>query len=284
MVGAGLFAGLAPAASAAGVWLLASLTLAALLAIACGQSTMDLTAPLPHTFGVVGRIAGAAAIAETFGSYLLPEYPVPAAIGLLAVATSASFLALPRTLFVAAAVVVLAVLAIFVVACFAIAPAEQVVTPPPSDDLAGLPLATLLMFFGFLGFERGSGRLTIVVALVIYLAVAGAALYQLGGTRLALSTTPLRDALAAADAAGLDPVLTAGAALACLLTVLGLLADVRAGHRGTVLTPVVGVAAVAGTVLLTVPVAMAAAAGLMLGHYALGWLTSRREPAPTPPP
>jgi APA family basic amino acid/polyamine antiporter len=283
MVGAGLLAGLAPASSAAGIWLLAGIALAALLAVLCGQSTMELRAPLPYAFGLLGRISGASAIAETFGNYLLPEHPLPAAVTVIVLATAVSFLGPPRPLFVTGAVVVMAVLVIFVVACFAISPTEQAVTLPATNDLAWLPLATLLMFFGFLGFERGSGPLTIGVALAIYLAVAGAALYQLGGTRLALSTTPLRDALAAADASGIDPVLTVGAALACLLALSSLLADVREGPRGGVLTPVVGVAAVAGTVLLTVPVAIGVAAGLMLGHYALGWLTSRGGPARTPP-
>jgi APA family basic amino acid/polyamine antiporter len=282
MVGAGLLAGLAPAASAVGVWLLAAIVVAALLAVACGLSTVDSAAPLPYAFGVIGRIAGASAVAETFANYLLPEHPVPAAVVVLGLATAVSFLTTPRLLSVAGSVVVLATLVLVVAACFAIGPAGSPVATPSTGDLAGLPLATLLMFFGFLGFERVSNpRLAIGVVLVVYLSVAGAALYQLGGARLALSSTPLREALAAADASGIDPVLTAGAALACLLVLSGLLSDVREGPRGSLLTPVVAVAAGLGTVLLTVPVALELAAGAMAGHYALRLVRSRSAPART---
>lgn len=292
MLGAGILAGLAPAASAAGAWLLAGLVISAALSVACGLSIVDSRQSLPYAVGVIGRIVGAAAIAETFGHYLLPDQPLVAAIGLIVVATAVSSLGLGQspTLTVAGISVVFAVFAVFVAACFAIEPAGQAVAPPAGSpglaDLAGLPVATLLMFFAFLGFDRVPGRqrwFTIGIALVIYLAVAGAALHQLGGTRLALSATPLRDALAAADASGIDTMLTVGAALATVLALLGVLSDLRAGPRGVVLTPVAGLAAAIGTVLLTVPVAMGVAAGLMLGHYALAVATSRRGSGRTQP-
>jgi APA family basic amino acid/polyamine antiporter len=67
-----------------------------------------------------------------------------------------------------------------------------------------------------------------VVALGTYLAVTYAVLRQLGPTRLALSTAPLRDALDAAEAATLDPVVTIGAAAACAV---GLLLVIGGGRR-----------------------------------------------------
>src|SRR5690242_13545753 len=82
MLGAGIFAGLALATSAAGTWVLAALVLAGVLAVLCGLSTSDSMRPLE----ILGRVAGASAIAATFGAYLAPAHPVPAAIGVLVVA------------------------------------------------------------------------------------------------------------------------------------------------------------------------------------------------------
>jgi hypothetical protein len=164
---------------------------------------------------------------------------------------------------------------VFTAACFAIVPAGQAAAPPPgsagTDHLAGLPAATALMFFGFLGFDRVARRrrvLTIGVALVVYLVVGWAALSQLSGPRLVLSPVPLRDALAAADASGIDAVLTVGAAVAMVVA----LRNVFDGIRGRVVLPVAGVVAAAGVALLSVGVSMALASGLMLGRYLLGWL------------
>jgi APA family basic amino acid/polyamine antiporter len=71
--------------------------------------------------------------------------------------------------------------------------------------------------------------LTLVgVALVTYVVVAFAVLRQLGPTRLAVSAVPLRDALDAADATSLDPVVTVAAMVA---TAVALLVVVAGGRR-----------------------------------------------------
>ncbi|MFL6141244.1 MAG: hypothetical protein ACJ72N_05130 [Labedaea sp.] len=276
MLGAGILGGLAPAAGAAGNWSLLALGLAGLLAVACGLSPVDSTGPP----GTLGRLVAAVAITLVFGRYVLPAHPVPAALGLLAVAvvlTMAGFRP-GRTVVVLAVCFVLAVLAVVVAACLAIAPAPPAVEPasgsPGTDDPAGLPLATLLLFFAFLGFDRAAGRarrspllLTIGVALAGYLAVAGAALRQLGGPRLAVSPAPLRDALAAADASGLTPLLTAGVLVASLFALLDVLAGLRRDDRPLVL-PLAAAGAAGGVLLFTVPVAMGLSAGLLLVQYA----------------
>lgn len=282
MLGAGLLVGIAPAASASGTWMLAGLALAALVAVACGLSTSERTTPL----AVLGRSAGAAAIALAFGRYLVPEHPVPAAGVVLVVAMLLSAFGFrpPRLLIRAGVVVVLAVLAVFVAACLAIA-------PPPNasgaEGVAGLPAATAFLVFGFLGTDRKLATprhrvIAIGVALVIYLVVAGAALYQLGGTRLGLSPVPLRDALAAADATGIDPVLTVGAALATVLALLGVFEDLWADDEPWQV--IAGGAAMAlGALLLTVPALLLVAVALMVGHHLLALVTSRRGSARTRP-
>src|SRR4051812_31262444 len=152
MLGAGILGGLAPATGAAGNWSILALVLAGLLAglivVACGLSQED-SAGLLAVLGALGRAAAASAISLVFGRYLLPAHPVPAALGLLAVAgilTVAGFRP-GRTVVALAVCFVLGVLAVLVAACLAIAPAGAALAPPAgspgSDDPAGLPLATL---------------------------------------------------------------------------------------------------------------------------------------------
>jgi basic amino acid/polyamine antiporter, APA family len=283
MLGAGILSGLAPAASVSGIWLLAGLVLAAGLAILCGLSTAENASPLPYWLGVSGRIAGASAIAGTFGSYVVPTHPAPAAVVFVAIGVGLASVNWEQSLSRVALGIVLAVFAVFVAACFAIEPPGQVITPPPdtpgTPELAGIPAATALMFFCFLGFHRAKRRwLAITATLVVSAAVAGAALYQLGGPRLALSSAPLRDALAAADASGIDKILTVGVALATLLALLGVLGDLRTGPHPRLITPLGGVVAAVGAVLLSIPTAIALASGLMLGHYAVAAVRSWTKP------
>lgn len=282
MLGAGLLVGIAPASSAAGGWMLAGLVLAALVAVVCGLSTSERTTPL----ATLGRTAGAVAIAGAFGRYVLPEHPIVAAVMLLGVATMLIALGFrsPRWLIRAGVLAVLAMLAVFVAACLAI-------EPPPNaavaDDPAGLPAATAFLIFAFLGTDRKlraprHRMIAIGVALVVYLAVAGAALYQLGGARLGFSPVPLRDALAAADASGLDPVLSVGAALAAVLALLGVLEDLLAGDEPWEAS-VAALAMPLGLAFLTVPALILVAVALMVGHHVLGLVRSRRASGRTPP-
>jgi basic amino acid/polyamine antiporter, APA family len=236
--------------------------------------------------GLLGRSAGAAAIAVAFGRYLVPEHPIPAAVALIAAGTVLTAVGFtpPPMLIRAGVVVVLAALVVFIAACFAIEPPPNA---PGLDDPAGLPAATVILVFGFLGTERKPHTrrhrmIAIGVALVIYLAVAGAALHQLGSARLGLSPVPLRDALVAADASGIDAVLTVGAALAAVLALTGLLTDLRAdvGRSGVAAG---GVAAAVGAVLLTVPTLIMVAVALMVGDRLLRLATTRRGSARRPP-
>ena len=274
MLGAGLLVGIGPAASASGAWMIAGLVLAAPIAVACGLSTSEPMSPL----GLLGRSAGAAAIAGAFGRYLVPEHPKPAAGVLVVVVTVLTYAgwAPPRLLIRAGVVVVLAVLAVFVATCFAIEPPPNA---PGGSDPSGLPVATFILVFGFLGTERklrtrGHRITAIGVALVIYLVVAGAAMYQLGANRLGLSPVPLRDALAAADASGIAPVLTVGAVLATVLALFGVLTDIDADDEPWEVA--VGAAAMAaGALLLPVPTLIVVAVALMVGDRLLRLATSR---------
>jgi APA family basic amino acid/polyamine antiporter len=292
MFGAGLFVGLAPAASLAGWWLVAGLMLAATLAVLFALSTSDdVRGGTPAALGILGRLAASVAIAGTFGAYVLPDRPAPAAVGLVVVVTAVVLLvpSLPAPVTRLAAVVVLGVLAVVAIACFAIAPAEVAVAPPSNaaggNDGLGLLPAAALLYVCFVGPARQSGRdrlAAVGIVLVWCLAVAFGALRQLGGERLALSRAPLRDVLAAADAASVGGLLTVGVTVACAFALRGTLGDVRdlAPALRAARSPVVAVGLGAGLValgsLLLNPVhALVGAAILLLGEAGFRVLAGR---------
>lgn len=269
MLGAGLFAGFAPASAIAGRWLLAGAAIAALIALCSAFSTADQSRMFPGSGGgyrfthehlgrvpgrlaggvyLLGRMAAAAALAGCFGDYVAPGAPLPAALAMLTLAVGADALGvrLPRAVIRALLVLVLAVLIVVVTVGFLATPAPGAAAVGTDNPGELLPVGGV-MFFGFLGIERitapGAGQpvvsrrllplvipVLVVLALVSYLAVGGAVLRQLGSARLATSATPLSDALVAAGAAGLTPLVTA----AVVAAICGGLLSVVGGARRTV--------------------------------------------------
>ena len=109
MLGTGVFAVWAPAAAAAGRWLLLAVVLAGVVAACNATSTADLAAAHPQSGGgyvygsarlcpgagrlagvafLVGKCASAGAAAAVFGAYVLPSAPLLAALLVVAVATA----------------------------------------------------------------------------------------------------------------------------------------------------------------------------------------------------
>jgi basic amino acid/polyamine antiporter, APA family len=334
-IGAGLFAGLAPASSVAGRWLLLAMVISVVLAAFCCFSTADQSASTPGSGGgyrytrdqlgrLPGRVAGwlylasragaAAALAGCFGAYVAPDRPLLATLGVLVLAVAADSVGLRPSTVVTRWLVgfVLVVLALVVAACFAIAPPPPTGVVPPAgtpglDSVRGLLPATGVLFFAFLGFERVTApgadqtgwsprRLRVVVPVLLlvvagtYLAVGAAVLRQLGSTRLAVSTVPLRDALDAAAAGSLDPLVTVAAMVAtglALLYVVGgarRVADAMADGGdlpvpGVLVRCLVGVGALV-CVLLAGPVgSIELAATCALFHYAGTNAAARLLPA-----
>lgn len=284
--GAGLFLGLAPAASLAGRWLLVAVLVAAAAGAAAVLSTSERpleTLPVRlrrpgFVLAVLGRLAAAVAIAGTVSTYLTPL----AGLGLVAAATVAAVVGLPSVVTRVAAVVVLAVLALVVVACFAIAPDA----PPVAADDGGSPLGVLaaagLLTVCFFGPARG-GRRGVAVALGVVaigcLAVAGAALHQVGAPRLAISPAPLRAVLAAADASAVAPLLLAGVVVGCGFALLEVLRGLPvSGVPRERLALVGGVATAAGALLVPPTAALATAAVLLLGDAAFRAIAVRHRP------
>lgn len=148
MIGAGVFAVWAPAAQAAGAWLLAGLAIAAFVAFANAGSTAQLAVRYPEAGGayrygrerlgawpgflagwgfVVGKTASCAAMAITAAAYLVPgPWEKPAAVAAVAVLVGVNVLGVTRTARVASVIVsaVLFVLAGVVAAGFTVVAAN----------------------------------------------------------------------------------------------------------------------------------------------------------------
>ncbi|MBT2322902.1 APC family permease [Variovorax paradoxus] len=118
MIGAGVFAAIAPAAAAAGTGLLLGLLLAAAIAYCNAISSAQLAALYPESGGayvygnrrlgrfwgflagwgfVVGKVASCAAMALTFGFYAAPQFAQPLAVGAVVALTTVNYLGIERT-------------------------------------------------------------------------------------------------------------------------------------------------------------------------------------------
>ncbi|MGR2753620.1 APC family permease [Agromyces arachidis] len=192
MIGAGVFAVWAPAAQAAGGWLLAGLAVAAFVAFANAGSTAQLAVRYPEAGGayrfgrerlgewpgylagwgfVVGKTASCAAMAMTAAAYLVPTpWQKPAAVAAVVVIVGVNVLGVTRTARVALVIVsaVVVVLAAVVAAGLATAvgagwgqgaasAGEVLRSTDGAIDGAGpygVLQAAALVFFAFAGYAR----------------------------------------------------------------------------------------------------------------------------------
>ncbi|MFZ3499697.1 APC family permease [Streptomyces sp. 5.8] len=265
MIGAGIFAALAPAARAAGGALLAALAVAALVAYCNAHSSARLAARYPSSGGtyvygrerlgpfwgylagwgfVVGKTASCAAMALTVGAYAWPGQQHAVAVAAVVALTAASYGGVQKSARIARVIVavVLAVLAGVVVVCLSSGAADAGRLGGSDWAAAGLLQGAGLLFFAFAGYarittlgeevrdpERTIPRavpLALGIALLVYAAVSVAALSVLGADGLGRSAAPLADAVRAAGWPGLTPVVRVGAALAALGSLLALVLGV----------------------------------------------------------
>ena len=266
MIGAGIFAALAPAAHAAGSGLPAGLALAAAVAYCNATSSARLAANYPTSGGtyhyagkrlgpfwgylagwgfVVGKTASCAAMALTVGAYVWPAHEHVVAVAAVVALTAVDYAGVRKSARLTRAVVavVLAVLAAVVVACLG-SPASDAARLDVGADATpgGVFRSAGLLFFAFAGYARiatlgeevrdpartirRAVPLALGCTLAVYAAVAVAALSVLGPRGLADATAPLSDAVRAAGAGELAPAVRAGAAVAALGSLLALLLGV----------------------------------------------------------
>ncbi|GID97677.1 APC family permease [Amorphoplanes digitatis] len=265
MIGAGIFAALAPAAAAAGSGLLIGLAVAAVVAYCNATSSARLAARYPSSGGtyvygrerlgafwgylagwgfVVGKTASCAAMALTVGSYLWPQQAHAVAVAAVVALTAVNYAGVQKAAWLTRAIVavVLAVLAAVVTACLASPTADTGRLDIGGDVTAGGVLqAAGLLFFAFAGYARIATLgeevrdpartipraigVSLGIALAVYALVAVAVLAVLG-ERLGTSVAPLVDAVRAAGWGVLAPVVRVGAAVAALGSLLALILGV----------------------------------------------------------
>lgn len=266
MVGAGIFAALAPAARAAGSGLLLGLAVAAVVAYCNATSSARLAALYPASGGtyvygrerlgpfwgylagwsfVVGKTASCAAMALTVGAYVWPEQAHAVAVAAVVALTAVNYGGVQKSAWLTRGIVavVLAVLASVVVVCLGSGTSEAGrLGSGASGGLGGVLQAAGLLFFAFAGYARIATLgeevrdpartipraipLALGIALGVYACVAVAVLSVLGAEELGQAGAPLADAVRAAGVPGLVPVVRVGAAVAALGSLLALILGV----------------------------------------------------------
>ncbi|MEU1255952.1 APC family permease [Streptomyces chartreusis] len=266
MIGAGIFAALAPAARAAGTGLLLGLAVAAVVAYCNATSSARLAALYPASGGtyvygrerlgpfwgylagwsfVVGKTASCAAMALTVGAYVWPEQANAVAVAAVVALTAVNYGGVQKSAWLTRAIVavVLAVLACVVVVCLGSGQSDAGrLDIGTSDGIGGVLQAAGLLFFAFAGYARIATLgeevrdpartipraipLALGIALVVYACVAVAVLSVLGSEGLGQASAPLADAVRAAGVPGLTPVVRVGAAVAALGSLLALILGV----------------------------------------------------------
>ncbi|WP_433544062.1 APC family permease (plasmid) [Streptomyces sp. CA-294286] len=266
MLGAGIFVALAPAAGAAGSGLLVALGVAAVVAYCNATSSARLAARYPASGGtyvygrerlgefwgylagwgfVVGKTASCAAMALTVGSYVWPGQAHAVAVAAVVALTAVNCAGIQKSAWLTRTIVVLvlAVLAAVVVACFgAGVVAADRLEWRADTGWYGVAQAAGLLFFAFAGYARiatlgeevrdpartipRAVPLALGITLVVYAAVAVAVLGVLGAEQLAGTQAPLAEAARAAGVEWLAPVVRVGAAVAALGSLLALILGV----------------------------------------------------------
>ncbi|MEI4271586.1 APC family permease [Klenkia sp. LSe6-5] len=261
MLGAGVFVVWAPAAAAAGWWLLAALALAAGVAWCNATSTAALAVHLPvsggaYAFGrarlgpwwgylagcafLVGKTASAGAMALTIGAYLWPGQARLVALAAVALLVAVDAAGITRTAGATRVLLVVTLSALAVGTGLALAGDGPVRSVDPPGGPGGVLTAAGLLFFAFAGYARiatlaeevrdpartipRAVSVALAAAVAVYAVVGTALLVAVGPRALAGSTRPLADAVAAGPAPALVWVVTAGAVAAAGGALLGLVA------------------------------------------------------------
>lgn len=332
MIGAGVFFVWAPAAAAAGSGLLIGLAIAAVVATLNALSSTQLAMANPVSGGsytyaratigertgfvagvlfLAGKTASVAAIALIAGSYLWPEYARVVAVAALAVFATINMTGIRSTARIGAVIVAIVVCGLLGVLALAVSRGVAPVVVDVQLHWYGILQSAGLLFFAFAGYARMATlgeevrdpRRTLprailgalAITLVLYAAV-GVICLALLGDALATSASPLA-ALVSGEA---EPFVRVVAAIACLGSLMGILAALSrtalAMSRGGDLPPalaavnarthspvlaeaVVAVIAIAAVLVLDPAWLIGFSACAVLVYYAIAHLAAWRQPS-----
>lgn len=317
MIGAGVFVVFGPAAAAAGSGLLIGLGVAAVVAYCNATSSARLAARYPQSGGtyvygrerlgefwgylagwsfIVGKMASCAAMALTVGLYLWPAHAHAVAVAAVAALTAVNYRGIQKSALLTRLIitVVLAVLAGVVAAVVLSGRADPARITVIGGTPGGVLQAAGLLFFAFAGYARIATlgeevrdpaqtipraiRGALAITLTVY-ALLAVTLLAVLGPQLACAEAPLADAVRAAGASWLEPVVRVGAAVAALGSLLSLilgisrtsLAMARDGHLPAPLAAVHPRFCVPHRAEITVGVIVAAVAALADVRAAIGF-------------
>ena len=275
-LGAGILIALAVGAATAGPWVLAAIALAGILAFGALRSPVA-GSPAGRWTRAFAGLARVVVFASAFGAYVFPGSPGLAAAALVVVVTAAGLagVSLPDLArrWVAGALLLAA--GVLVALCLAIRPVD-VVAPLGPQPPGGLLLATLVMFPLLTRRPGPRAAWWIGGSTAVALAVAAAAIYQLGPDRLGFAVTSLRDLLSAADAAALGPLLTLVVVLSTVPAALSSFTEAKSEVTASVpVTLACGLGAAVAAAFAGPVVALALAAALAFAEILAGYCEKR---------
>jgi basic amino acid/polyamine antiporter, APA family len=266
MIGAGVFAAIGPAASAAGSGLLAGLVIAAAVAYCNATSSAELAALYPRSGGtyvygrarlghfwgylagwgfVVGKTASCAAMALTVGAYAAPSLRRPIAIAAVVALTAVNYQGVRKTALLTRVLVALVLTALAVAVVGALIGGHATIEHLDAfgrGGVRGVLESAGLLFFAFAGYARIATLgeevidpartipkaipLALAIALAVYATVAISALVAVGPAALAASDAPLATAVSAGTFHQLTVAVRVGGTIASLSVLLALIAGV----------------------------------------------------------
>ncbi|HLN76750.1 MAG TPA: APC family permease [Nocardioidaceae bacterium] len=220
MIGAGVFAAFAPAAAAAGAWLMVGLVLAALVAYSNASSSAQLAAQYPSSGGtylygrerlgewwgfvagwsfVAGKTASLAAMALTFAAYAVPpQWQRPAAVAAVVAVAAVNYRGIARTARLTRVIVTVVLAALATGVAVSLAgddpAASRLALTTGSAGVYEVLQSAALLFFAFAGYARiatlaeevRDPRRTIPRAVTIALLVTVLVYSSVGATVLAV--------------------------------------------------------------------------------------------------
>lgn len=266
MIGAGIFAALAPAAAVAQAGLLFGLAIAAFVAFFNASSSAQLARLYPASGGtyvyakvrlsdswawiagwgfIVGKLASCAAVALTFGYYLFPGYARFLAAGAVIAFMTLNYFGIKKTANMTKIVVAIVVLSLIAIVVLILHGTPNIANLQPlsgSSGLYGILQSAGIWFFAFAGYSRIATLgeevrnpetsiprailLGLSLTFLIYAAVVLSALLVVGPATLAQSNAPLVTAVQEAGFAQWQWLVQVGSVFATLGVLLSLMAGV----------------------------------------------------------
>ena len=265
MVGAGVFTVWAPAAAAAGSWMILSLLIAGVIALCNATSSAQLAAHHPESGGtyvygrerlspfwghvagwgfIVGKTASCAAMALTAGNYLWPERSHSIATVAVVLIAVINLGGLSRTALVTRLVlaVTAATLIVVVASSTVLEPSVQQANTSLDTNVYGILQAAGLMFFAFAGYARIATFGEEVIepertipwaipralgaVLALYLVIALVVLISAPTSVISALVAPLSFIVESSALSGMSWLVAIGAGIACFGVLLNLIPGV----------------------------------------------------------